>query len=157
MLIVDISCIQCSYNLRGLYVDKTCPECGRPIAHSARSDLLQYSSPDWLKNLTSGASFIGAAIGVQFILTICMFAIRGLELIIIVGLVQTGVVSIGALGFWRFTHPEPNSNDPAKALRRWTRFTLTGGMSLAAATLMAFVLLVLVFLIAGSCRTTLFA
>ena len=31
MLQVDMSCIHCSYNLRGLAISSDCPECGRSV------------------------------------------------------------------------------------------------------------------------------
>ncbi len=53
----DIPCISCGYNLRGLYPDGRCPECGIPIERSMREDLLKLCDPTWVDRLRSGATW----------------------------------------------------------------------------------------------------
>jgi hypothetical protein len=51
----DIQCTRCGYNLRGLTLDKLCPECAAPVARSIHGRLLRYADPDWLDRLRLGA------------------------------------------------------------------------------------------------------
>lgn len=53
-LIEDAPCIRCEYNLRGLTVDMTCPECGLPVGRSAVGEYLRYRDPKWLNKITDG-------------------------------------------------------------------------------------------------------
>ena len=53
----DIPCISCSYNLRGLMSDGTCPECGESVARSVKGDYLMYCDPRWVGNLATGMNF----------------------------------------------------------------------------------------------------
>ena len=54
----DLPCRKCAYNIRGLAVTARCPECGAPVGVSVHGDLLRYSEPRWLQNLSSGAGFV---------------------------------------------------------------------------------------------------
>ncbi len=45
---VDTPCAICGYNLRGLTVDKVCPECGSAIGRSIHGNMLRYADPKWL-------------------------------------------------------------------------------------------------------------
>lgn len=54
VVVVDRSCRQCGYNVRGLHVDRHCPECGTPVAVSARGDALEFCEPGWVKKLSLG-------------------------------------------------------------------------------------------------------
>ena len=51
----DIQCTRCGYNLRGLTLDKLCPECAAPVTRSIHGRLLRYADPDWLDRLRFGA------------------------------------------------------------------------------------------------------
>ncbi len=53
-LIEDAPCIRCEYNLRGLTVDMTCPECGLPVGRSGVGEYLRYRDPKWLNKITDG-------------------------------------------------------------------------------------------------------
>ncbi len=44
----DVGCRGCGYNLRGLRIEATCPECSIPIGRSVFGDLLRYCNPAWL-------------------------------------------------------------------------------------------------------------
>ncbi|MBN1341987.1 MAG: hypothetical protein JXQ73_04865 [Phycisphaerae bacterium] len=54
----NVSCVFCDYNLRGLPADGRCPECGRQIADSTKSDLLSLAHPRWVKRIRIGAAFM---------------------------------------------------------------------------------------------------
>lgn len=56
----NIGCSDCGYNLRGLSLGGSCPECGRSIAHSI-SDQLEYANVGWLESVARGASLFAVA------------------------------------------------------------------------------------------------
>jgi hypothetical protein len=55
---VDIQCVSCGYNLRGLLPDGNCPECGIAVAQSTRSELLRFADPAWLSVLVRGLDWM---------------------------------------------------------------------------------------------------
>jgi len=54
VLVVDVPCIQCGYNLRGLDRETVCPECGGAIERTLRGPWLRYADPRWLYFLCVG-------------------------------------------------------------------------------------------------------
>ncbi|HEX4794126.1 MAG TPA: hypothetical protein VH370_10055 [Humisphaera sp.] len=56
IVVIDISCRKCAYDLRGLPVESNCPECGTSVGASFKSDLLRFSDPGWLDVLRKGAN-----------------------------------------------------------------------------------------------------
>ncbi len=54
----DLLCTECGYNLRGLSVENTCPECGMRIGVSRRGIALRFCDPLWLALLTDGARWL---------------------------------------------------------------------------------------------------
>jgi hypothetical protein len=59
---IDLTCLQCGYNLRGLDPTGRCPECGADITLSTRGDLLRFANPDWLRRVKLGADLMLATI-----------------------------------------------------------------------------------------------
>lgn len=55
---VDLGCLSCGYNLRGLAPGGRCPECGVAIGRSAHGDLLRFCSPRWLRTITRGINLL---------------------------------------------------------------------------------------------------
>lgn len=53
---VDLYCIHCGYNLRGLDESGQCPECGQAVAHSTAGDLLRFADPKWLGKIRLGVT-----------------------------------------------------------------------------------------------------
>lgn len=51
-------CTRCSYNLYGLPIDGSCPECGNAVSLSLRGDFLQHASPEYLSTLRSGLTTV---------------------------------------------------------------------------------------------------
>src|SRR5690348_13310365 len=51
-------CRKCGYDLRAAEPGGMCPECGSPVALSARPDLLRFADPAWVATLASGVRFI---------------------------------------------------------------------------------------------------
>ena len=56
------NCIVCGYDLAGLPVEGTCPECGTAIERSYRPDRLANRSTEYLEQLRTGLSFVLNAI-----------------------------------------------------------------------------------------------
>jgi len=129
-LIQDLPCIKCGYNLRGMTLDKLCPECGRTVAHSARSRLLRFVDPLWVDKLSTGAFYIRAAAIFLIIAEVVTLVFAGFGLLFL-------LLSYGAalLGFSRFTRQEPNPPvaESQYSLRVWTRILLFGGLIVVAA------------------------
>ena len=57
LVVIDLSCRRCGYNLRTLAEAGRCPECGSPVGLSTRGNFLQFADPDWVArdNLLSAA------------------------------------------------------------------------------------------------------
>ena len=56
-----VLCVACWYSLRGLGRDGACPECGSPVKHSLRPDLLRHASTGYLRAVLRGLQVIRAA------------------------------------------------------------------------------------------------
>ncbi|UCG15199.1 MAG: hypothetical protein JSV19_07865 [Phycisphaerales bacterium] len=104
----DTPCVQCGYNLRGLTQDKSCPECGTPIARSVLGDQLRYADPQWLERLRFGTSLKLWNILIAIVIGAVAAIIGGLglpqALVELLALVGAG------LGLWAaflITTPEP--------------------------------------------------
>jgi hypothetical protein len=106
----DVPCQGCGYNLRGLPAAGQCPECGAPAAASLRGNLLQFSRPEWIRQLSRGArlsmwgaglTLLTAVVGIPVL--IFTRRARGLfQLVMIVGRV------VGWTGGWLLTEPDPS-------------------------------------------------
>jgi hypothetical protein len=70
---IDLPCVQCDYNLRGLSPAGDCPECGRAIRDALSPQCLMFADPRWLKRLIWGqwlccltfVWLIGGAVGIN--------------------------------------------------------------------------------------------
>ena len=58
----DVSCTQCGYNLRGLQVSGSCPECNAPVERSQLGLALEYADPRWLARVHLGFRLVGYAL-----------------------------------------------------------------------------------------------
>jgi len=69
----DVLCMSCGYNLRGLTMEKVCPECGISVGQSLLGDRLEFSDPAWLRWQRRGVfAFLFASIG-TIVYNIVMF------------------------------------------------------------------------------------
>lgn len=134
----DIACIHCGYNLRALYPDGRCPECGAVIGESLRGDLLKFTDADWLERL---------AFGIRLkLLNIVLAMLAGLSGMLLISLFPQSArvfeyflsIAGGAMGLWAsyaITTQEPRialREDPV-SLRRAIR--ACAGVALFAALL----------------------
>ncbi len=122
----DILCIHCGYNLRALYPDGRCPECGAAIGESLRGDLLKFADAGWLERL---------AFGIRLkLFNIVLAMLAGLSGVLLITLFPQSAevmqyflsVAGGAMGLWAsyaITTQEPRialQEDPV-SLRRAVR------------------------------------
>src|ERR1043165_6321383 len=77
ILISDVPCRSCSYNLRGLHRDSDCPECATEIQLCLRGNLLYCSDPDWVEKLKIGSRILFFW-AVLMILLMCLSSPLGL-------------------------------------------------------------------------------
>jgi hypothetical protein len=102
----DLPCRTCGYNLRTLSVEKICPECATPVAASLKGDLLSGCDPDWLAELGRG----GRLLIVSYILSWVMYGYgmgmvprTGIQLI-----VTAAIFLLRLAGVWMLTLPDPS-------------------------------------------------
>ena len=60
--IPDRICPHCGFSIFGKTRGGRCPQCAAPLEHAA-TDLLQFSSPAWLRTMANGLLMAGAAVG----------------------------------------------------------------------------------------------
>jgi hypothetical protein len=115
-------CTRCSYNLYGLPIAGTCPECGHPVALSLRGDLLQHASPEYLHTLRSGLSIVLYTILAMVLLSILgVFAVVALtanfanlslpfnasNVQFLLGMITLAMYGILFFGYLKLTEPDP--------------------------------------------------
>lgn len=153
VIVVDLSCKHCGYNLRTRVVNDVCPECGSGVLWSLRGNELAWSDPEWLACLHRGVflQVLTFVLGVLVMLGVGVWAAVSAGNPQPVGVGAGGwqtaesVVEIvfGALGLasiYFLTRPEPASARDSRRLRAnllwWTvaalglnMFSLVGAMS----------------------------
>jgi hypothetical protein len=113
MVLADVACRKCAYNLRSLGVNARCPECGTPVGLSVQGDLLRYAEPAWLEKLRRGIHIIFAGLVIDLaggIVAVMINVATGRQDQVasnVVGLVG-GIVS--AVGIWLLTEPDPSGS-----------------------------------------------
>ncbi len=60
-LTVDITCIECGYNLRGMSSLTKCPECGTFVCESLKPDRLLFSDKQWFARVVRGVGIVSTA------------------------------------------------------------------------------------------------
>lgn len=113
---IDLKCVSCGYNIRGLLRDGVCPECGTATARSCGSNHLQFSRPEWVEQLATGMNWIVAAIVIGFLGGCVMRGLMSTAATPAGGLLQqtlfnSVVALISLIGYWKVTSPEPRMPD----------------------------------------------
>lgn len=130
VLITDIACRRCSYNLRGLREDGRCPECGIRVGLSTRGDLLRFADPTWVETVARGLKIILWMILVGFIAGAAAAALSATGNRA-AAIPASLVAAIGSFyGVWLMTEPDPSGigEDPNVTARKVVRFTLVLGL-----------------------------
>ncbi len=148
MVIVARRCISCSYNLMGLSKDGPCPECGTPVAHSLRDNLLINSAPEYLARIHKGVFLVQTSIIVLIVATVLTMlmsvigvamapgAAGGFVTSVSFSLVTAGLAIVPALiglyGWWLFSEADPRAseNDRGEKPRRIVRTTVVVELAL---------------------------
>ncbi len=137
---IDVACINCGYNLRGLTIDMACPECGTAVGRSIQGDHLQFANPDWVSKLALGMNLIVAGIAINIVLAVAGAAygmstgarntgpgtgagMGGSTALEMLGL---GVGLLFIVGYWLITEREPSGREDGASLRQVARFGLIG-------------------------------
>ncbi|MBL0869363.1 MAG: hypothetical protein IBJ18_02170 [Phycisphaerales bacterium] len=109
----DQPCIKCSYNLRGLPIAGTCPECGSLVSDSLRGFNLRFAAPEYLAKVNRGLSFVLNSILAIVIITVLTIAVtiatagRQSELVLLLQFAQILTTATGLAGYWWYTEPDP--------------------------------------------------
>lgn len=131
----DLPCISCGYNLRGLSPDSVCPECGIPIGRSQYGNLLRYSDPTWVKQLSSGMNWVIAAIIVG-ILSGCVGQLLIRSANVSLGLFVSLVPAVlHLLGYIYLTAPDPSAVETEITARQVVRGLAVANFVLTLATM----------------------
>jgi hypothetical protein len=64
--IPDRICPHCGFSIFGKTRGGRCPQCAAPLEHAA-TDLLQFSSPTWLRTMANGLLMVAAGIGAHVV------------------------------------------------------------------------------------------
>ena len=75
----DLRCAGCGYSLRGLHVDRGCPECGKPLSESARAPYLTawgVNDPRPCRDICYGVGgYVRLALAVLLVVLILLFVL----------------------------------------------------------------------------------
>jgi hypothetical protein len=130
VIVADLECKKCSYNLRGLRDEGRCPECGTPIGLSTRGDFLRFSNPDWVDKVALGLKIILWMILVSIVVRLATVALR----FVAPPILGQGLTFLASLlsfyGVWLMTEPDPSGvgEDPNLTPRKLVRVTLVVGL-----------------------------
>ncbi len=136
---IDVACRGCAYNLRGLFADGACPECGAPVWLSIGEDALRYANPRWLATVAGGvkitlASLVGLCVTLAASRALFWMARRafgavwaGLEVGIAIGAALLAT-AFALWGIWRFATPEPGRFERGLTPRRKIRAGVVGAV-----------------------------
>lgn len=118
----NVPCVRCSYNLRGLRPENTCPECGTAVGRSLQGNLLRFAPPEWVETLTSGMNWIVAGILVGIVASFVAAATGAPSW---PRLITQALAIVGVIGYWKVATPAPASSqaEPAVNARKLVRFT----------------------------------
>lgn len=135
VVVADLPCRKCAYNLRTLSINGRCPECGTAVGYSAQGDLLRFSDPTWVMSLHRGVLMILLGIGVIIlgvILAIAIGFVGGPTVsAVLAALAGVGGYVLILIGTWQLTAPDPSGlgEDRYGTSRKLIRVTLLIGLA----------------------------
>lgn len=112
---VDLPCTTCKYNLRSLWPDAKCPECGTKVALSVDAayprDLLCTADPKWVATVASGMHWVivSAVMGIPlgclgWPIILDAGRVNYMELLLLIPCL------VSTLGHWKLTTRDPDSS-----------------------------------------------
>jgi hypothetical protein len=133
LIVADVACRRCGYNLRGLSISGACPKCGAATGLSTFGSYLRYGDPDWVEKIARGAELILYGI-VAYVIGGCaggaVMAITRSEL----GgqLIILAAATVTMYGTWLLTTPDPGhvGEDRFALVRKLVRASIFLGLSL---------------------------
>jgi len=125
----DTPCRRCGYNLRGLFTDGQCPECGTLVRLALRQDLLEHSDPAWLDSLRHGIVWMLWYMGVMvvFVVTYVILLTHKVRFSASpVTILSTVIALMYAWGRYLATKPDPSGLGEADygRVRKLVRVTI---------------------------------
>jgi len=129
MLVADVPCRKCGYNLRGLSENTRCPECGVPVGLSLWGDLLRFADPDWVRRVARGLTIMLWMIPLG-ILAGLVAAVLSVWSPVFINVVMLAAGIISFYGAWLMTEPDPSrvGEDANITARKVVRFSLVVGL-----------------------------
>jgi hypothetical protein len=131
----DLTCVDCTYNLRGLLHDGSCPECGASIERSVHGDQLVHANPIWLKKVSNGMKWIITALFLAHLPLLTIFTPESLDAKAAFVAVLANQCIAGALlcfGTFMFTAREPrlaHNEDPVNLRKTVRLFSIITGVA----------------------------
>lgn len=141
---LDALCMSCKYNLRGLSLDRKCPECGTPVFKSLRGYRMVFAGQRYLKELESGLRLVVLGLAVfaaTAALWLCAALLSRLMpsaellLVIVSCAVCTGVVILNVIGYSKLATADPRFRGIERGW--WPRRMVLVSASVLAAVLLA--------------------
>ena len=132
----DLTCVDCTYNLRGLLHDGSCPECGASIERSVHGDQLVHANPIWLKKVSNGMKWIITALFLAHLPLLTIFTPESLDAKAAFVAVLANQCIAGALlcfGTFMFTAREPrlaHNEDPVNLRKTVRLFSIITGIAI---------------------------
>lgn len=127
VIVVDLACKHCGYNLRTRGANDVCPECATAVSRSLRGNELEWADPDWLRNLHRGVSlkvlmfvvaiFLGGGIGVWSAVRRPAVPIGTPGFAVSQTLVAFVFATLQLAAAWLLTRPDPANPEESKNLR----------------------------------------
>jgi len=141
----EVPCRKCGYNLRGLLVAASCPECMTAVGRSVHGDLLRFCDPAWVEQLAGGMRLFvvaiigGIVVGLVFGIALSVSLIRtgsiSPPVLIAMILLMAPLTVIQLLAYWKVTTPDPGRDESERpiTLRFIARYALIGSTILGIA------------------------
>ncbi len=105
MVVDEILCRGCGYNLKGLPAHGLCPECGVAIRVSTDGDSLRASQPDWLAHL---ARWNGICAWMILLMAACVLIEAAVATQHVLILAAVALYQLWAVASWQSVRPEPS-------------------------------------------------
>lgn len=130
----DILCRACAYELKGIGVGAACPECGTPVASSLRGDMLEGSSPRYVRGLWLGALLAEISVPLMmlawFLVVPAAIALAeraansggsavdaNKSVLVLQGMLTFVLAAVSLAGWWLLTQPDQGYAAGAKDIR----------------------------------------